>query len=265
MYVACSSRPTPAVPYVTFCPAASASFGNDLFTDPWLADTGALYNAPIGMIAATSSGPATWTLTFPPAPGFPNGLPQPISSVVFINRLGGFNARINTTSPGTLNLIAANGTVLSTRSIPSMSVSVWNFPNMAQQGPIFPNNTLSTAPAATFQASYTNQNTFVRYINITAAAGKCLYFRELYVLDSTYTNVALYKPTIQSNTSFNGGYFDPSFGGFTSFSSYGTDGIIDMDGPAGNMVNLGCSGNAWWQVDLGGVYNISRIVFFNRE
>ena len=232
-----------------------ATYGNDLYTDPWLAAT-----ANPQQITG-SSGVATWTLQFPPTSFYPAGVPVPISSIVFINRCdNGLNTRINTTTPGTMSLISPNGTVLSVRNIPSLSVSVWNFPNMAQAGPIFPNSSLSTAPAATFQASNQNLLTYVRYINISSVLNKCLAFRELYALDNTITNVALYKPTSQSNLT----YFDPAFGGFTSISSYGTDGIIDQDGPAGNMVNLGCSGVNWWQVDLGGVYNLSRIIIFNR-
>ena len=44
----------------------------------------------------------------------------------------------------------------------------------------------------------------------------------------------------------------------------GVDGVIDMESPAGNMVNTPCDGTGWWQVDLGGVYNLSTVVFFNR-
>lgn len=218
-----------------------ASNGIDLFCDPWLA-----YAANPQLIAGSSAGGATWAVAFPPGPGYPGGFPSPVSSVVFVNRLdAGLNARINTSVPGVLSLLAANATVLSTAAVSSMSVSVFTFPNNAQQGPIWPSNPRSTAPAATFQASAQNQLAYVRYVNITAAPGRCLFFRELYALDATYTNVALYKPSTASAPAF----FDPSFGAFTSNNTaFGTDGVIDMDGPAGNMVNLGCAGIASWQV-----------------
>ena len=200
------------------------------------------------LIAGTASGPATWALAFPPIPGYPNGGPAPISAVVVINRLdGGTNARMNASgSPGVLALLGANGTVVSTRAVSSLSVSVFNFPNSAQSGPVFPNNSASTAPAA-FQSAPGAQLNFVRYINVSAAPGACLAFRELYAFDNTLTNVALYKPTAASLPS----YTDSSFGGFTSYASYGVDGIIDMDGAAGNMVHLPCNGEGWWQVGVG--------------
>ena len=228
-------------------------YGNDLFTDPWLA---ASQNSPVGAFAGSVGGPAVWTLQFPPVP---------ISSVVFINRCdGGFNARINTTTPGIMNLVDANSTILSTRTISSMSVSVWNFPNMAQQGPIFPNSSLAPASVQALQTSQVYLNTLVRYINITSAPGKCLYFREIYVLDATLTNVALYKPTMMGGEGSQLNFYTDPLAGFVSYPSYGTDGIIDQDGPQGNMVNLPCDGTGWWTVDLGGVYNVVKVIYFNR-
>ena len=248
---------TVGVPYSSAGATQWPYYAIDMFTDPFLA---AAANPPAGaMVGTSSSGTFTWQLTLSPRAG-----PQAISSIVFINRCDQtnlyLNLRINTTTPASLTLIGQNNTILSQRPVLGYSVSVFNFPNNAQTGPIFANSSLSTAPPQTAA----NLNSLIRYINITAAPGKCLYFRELYAFDGTVTNVALFKPTSQSNTSYNGGYLDPA--GFTSFSSYGVDGVIDMDNlSGGNMVNLGCSGNAWWAVDLGAVYNISKIIYFNRE
>ena len=218
----------------------SASYATDLFADPMRAWT---LNPPAGAIAGTATpGAFTWAVTFP------SGIPQPISSIVFVNRCDqinlGLNARIN---GGVLQLVGANNTVLSSGVFSSLSVQTFNFPNNAQVAAIYPNSSLSTAPAATFQASAANQANYIRYINISATNGICLAFRELYAFDNTISNVALFKPTSQSNTSYGGGYLDPS--GFVSYSSYGVDGLIDMDNlTSGNMVNLGCIGNTWWTV-----------------
>ena len=192
--------------------------------------------------------------------------PRSTRTVVFINRLdSGLATRINTTTPGVLNLVAANSSVLATRSISAASVSVWTFPNTFQSAPIFPNSSLAATSVVALQGSTLNQNTFVRYISIAAAPGKCLSFRELYALDNTLTNVALYKPTTQAaDGAALASFTDPNLG-FTSFASYGTDGVIDMDNlGGGNMVNLPCDGTGTWMVDLGGVYNLTRVIFFNR-
>ena len=39
---------------------------------------------------------------------------------------------------------------------------------------------------------------------------------------------------------------------------------MQMDNTTGNMVNLPCDGTGTWMVDLGGVYNLTRVIFFNR-
>ena len=165
------------------------------------------------------------------------------TTVYFINRLdGGFNTRINASgNPGVLNLVAPNNTIVSTRNISSTSVSWWSFPNMAQAGPIYP------SPTSAFQLSTANQVALVRYVRIAARPAACLFFREVFVLDVTLANVALYKNTTASVAS----YADPTFGGFTSFPAYGVDGVVDMDSAAGNMVNFPCDGSGWWQVRCG--------------
>ena len=51
-----------------------AYWANDLVLDPWIA-------AANNWITSSTGGPETWTLTFPPGPGYPGGgFPQPISS-----------------------------------------------------------------------------------------------------------------------------------------------------------------------------------------
>ena len=85
--------------------------------------------------------------------------------------------------------------------------------------------------------------------------------RRLFVFDKSYTNVALNKATTSS------GQFT---GDAVAYSAdNGVNGIIQMDGVSGATVGdltymSACDGSAWWQVDLGGIYNISRVVLFNR-
>ena len=233
-------------------------WGNDLNTDPWLAAA-----ANPQQIAGTVGGPASWILNFPPGPGYPLGFPTMVSSVVFINRCdGGSNTRM---TGGALYLMGANFSVLSKVPMTSASVAVWNYPNMAQIGPIYPNSSLAPSSVATLQVPSVNQLTYVRFVTITSAPNKCLSFRELFAFDNTMTNVALYKPTSQSAASGPLSQYTDVTLGFTSFSSYGVDGIIDQDNMAGgNMVNLPCDGSGSWSVDLGGVYNLTRIILFNR-
>ena len=149
-------------------------------------------------------------------------LTAPVHAVVFVNRLdGGNNARANN---GVVTLIAPNGTTLSSGLLNSGSVTTINYPNNAVRGPIFPNSSLAPASVASLQTTDLNLNTYVRYLNITSAPGKCLFFREIYAFDDTYTNVALYKPATQGPTAT---YTDQTFG-FVSLPSYGNDGIIDV-------------------------------------
>ena len=81
------------------------------------------------------------------------------------------------------------------------------------------------------------------------------------MFDNTYTNVALMKPTTSSAT------------GAAFSASMGVDGVIDYDdystttnlGQGNLMSSAACDGSAWWQVDLGGIYNISAIMVWNNE
>ena len=79
------------------------------------------------------------------------------------------------------------------------------------------------------------------------------------MFDITQTNVALLKPVTSSLSS--GIYTDATGAQYTP--SMGNDHNIDMDNATGNMANFPCDGSGWWQVDLGGVYNLSSIIFWN--
>lgn len=84
----------------------------------------------------------------------------------------------------------------------------------------------------------------------------------MFVFDDTYTNVALLKATTSSGQ-YTGDAIQYS-------SANGVNGVIQMDGLTGTSVGdltymSRCDGSAWWQVDLGGIYNISRVMLFNRK
>ena len=211
-----------------------AAYGNDLITDPYVVAT---LNLPSGLMAGTT-GAGAWTVTFPVANPLYWPLPQPylIASVVMINRLDcsvcllRMNGAVVTLTGPNNTVVQSN--VISLNSATQLTASTINFVNNAQAGPIFPNSSLAQPGVAALQSS-PFVNTFVRYINITSAPGKCLHFRELYVFDSSYTNVALYKPTVQNAGGVQiANYYDSAFG-FTSVPSYGVDGVIDMDNSVG--------------------------------
>jgi len=238
--------------------AYQAFYGNDLNADPFV------YGGTGSNQFPNSGNPATgsnWTVQFAPQPGYAAGYPVPISTVYFVNRLDCCNTRA-VAAGGWIALVSPNGTQYAKQyfadkadwgALASGTVATFRF-NDLQTQPVYPN------PSSPFQQSLSNQNNLVRYVKITSAVQTCLYFRELFVLDVTMTNVALFKPTTSSLSS----YTDPA-SGVTSLPSFGNDGIIDMDNAtAGNMANYPCDGSGWWQVDLGGVYNLSKLVFWNR-
>ena len=225
-----------------------AYYGNDMYADPPTAVSNNWF-----VNGGCASGGDVWRLSFPPATGYPSGLPVPISSVVFVNRQDSTGNAVRITAGlGYLQLVDPNGTMTAQRTFTSaQTVSVFTF-NDAQTAAIYPSNTA-------FQSAELNKRKFVRYVTITSVPLQCLYFRELYVFDTTYTNVALFKPVTGSAPWF----VDPATGS-NSTLSMGNDGVIDMDNAAGNMANFPCDGSGWWRVDLGGVYNLSSLVFFNR-
>ena len=77
----------------------------------------------------------------------------------------------------------------------------------------------------------------------------------MFVFDTTWTNVA-YNKTASGSAQYASDanlYYMPM----------GCNGVIDMDIGAGDMINSAQAG-AWWSVDLGAMYNVTRIMFFNR-
>ena len=78
-------------------------YGGDMLMDPYL------YVASNQFVNdACSATSDYYQAVFPPAAGYAGGLPIPISTVYFVNRLGGLNSRI-VTSNGAVQLLAPNG------------------------------------------------------------------------------------------------------------------------------------------------------------
>ena len=185
--------------------------------------------------------------TFPAAPGYPGGLPVLISNVYFINRIDSTFATRIVNSHGQLQLFSPNGSMVAQRNFTSSAtVSSFTFNT--------PLNASTPSLSDPIQSNPVAQSSYARYIRVNAAPNKCLAFREIFVMDKTYMNVALNKPTTSS----------AQFG--TSTAAMGVNGVIDFDNAAaGDMTNSSaCDGSAFWQVDLGGIYNLSTIIVFNR-
>ena len=74
------------------------------------------------------------------------------------------------------------------------------------------------------------------------------------MFDTTYTNVALMKSTTSSLQNSK------------TTSAMAVNGIIDFDNvTSGDMTfDALCNGQGWWQVDLGGIYNLTTIMLWNR-
>ena len=224
-----------------------ASYGGDLQCDAW-GNFGTQTFVNDGCTAASDY----YQAIFPPSPPlYPNGLPAPIASVVFVNRLDGGNNQRIVSSNGVVQLFNPFGAMTASRPITSnASITVLTFG--ISNAPVYPN------PASPFQTSAANRLLLPRYVKLIAAPGQCLAFREVFVFDSTYTNVALLKSSTSSSLVTS----DP-----TAYSpAMGVDGVIDMDNVAsGNMVlSSACNGAGWWQVDLGGVYQLTSVIVFNR-
>jgi hypothetical protein len=222
----------------------SSSFGsgkgNDLIVDP--------INS-VGDLVVTGTNPAGewWHVEWA------GGVPSKVASVYYVNRrdtTAASSAIVN--GNGLVRVLAQNGSSTTATITSSQTVSTFSFG--ASLAPISPS---ASSPVQTDPAQRSNA---VRYVRITNAAGQYLTFREIFVLDTTMTNVALQKSATSSAL---------VTGDSTAYTAaMGCNGVIDFDNPSsGDMVssaNYLNAGDAWWQVDLGGVYNISSIVVWNR-
>jgi uncharacterized protein (TIGR02145 family) len=108
-------------------------------------------------------------------------------------------------------------------------------------------------PADTFLVGRT-----ARYIRIQSAHSAELNIAEVIVMGSlikpqpVLTNIALNKPVTQSSTQYGG------------VPERAVDGNTSGDWDNGSVTHTYYNENAWWEVDLGGIYNINTIELWNR-
>ena len=167
----------------------------------------------------------------------------------FVNRQdsGTLAARI-VTFGGTVQLIGANGSVVNAASITSsQSVTTLTFST--------PSPAATPNPALPVQLSPTARLLSARFVRINASTAACLHFKEIFVFDVTNTNVAFGRNTT-------GGPQNSS-----RTTAMAVNGVIDFDNalPNADMTcSAACDGSGWWTVDLGGVFNVSTIIMWNR-
>jgi len=168
--------------------------------------------------------------------------------VYYVNNVAGGATQLDIVNgAGAVQLFAANGSIVSRAIATSSTVTTLSFaPWAAPQYPAA-DDAWQASPASLFAT---------RYVRIVGSGTAPLTFREIFVFDSTYTNVALNKAATSSGQ---------LTGDVTAYSaSMGCNGIIDMDNAAsGDMSYSNSSVGAFWQVDLGAAYNVSTVVVWN--
>ena len=97
----------------------------------------------------------------------------------------------------------------------------------------------------------------VRYVRVIAEGNLCMQISQLavYPMDNQGKNIAQGKPTDAKDVYQNNAYGsspDKAVDGNLSSKSFP------------HIYHSACSSNPWWQVDLGSVYNIAKIVYYNR-
>jgi hypothetical protein len=217
-------------------PGQYASFGGDLCADPY-DDGGNICG--IAGTSTVSTGDA-YTVVFP---GGAYGATE-VSTVYYVNRMGGTAGRI-TAGDGVISLLTPTNSLWNYASITSAG-TVSEFSFSTSLAPVYPE------VGDPLQAAYAS--TWVRYVRLAAAPGNCLGFKELFVLDNTLTNVALLKATNASAQTSG------------AAAANGVDGVIEYDDATTTYLtqDAACDGSGWWQVDLGGVYNVSMLLLWNR-
>jgi hypothetical protein len=193
--------------------------------------------------------PASVTVTF--------ASPTELSTIWLANRMPSpFNARI-VNARALLEVLDGAGAVLAEWNVTS-SASYSTFSLAPGAWPVMPDLSVD------FQTSPDNQASLVRYITVTGCASTTtcfVHFRELACFDDVFNNVCAGKPTFGS-PQFAG---DISVGGIYSSSSAVNMAIGDLDAAQGDLTHsLNAGPTAVWGVDLGGVYNVRRLVLWNR-
>jgi hypothetical protein len=97
----------------------------------------------------------------------------------------------------------------------------------------------------------------VRYVRVVADGKQCMQIAQLavYAMDNQGKNIAKGKPTDAKdvyNNGKNGSTPDKAVDGQLKAKAYP------------NIYHSACKKDPWWQVDLGAVHNIAKIVYYNR-
>ena len=219
-----------------------AAYGGDLCANPY--DTTTCPQA--------ASGPASsgyYEVAFPAAPGYAQGYPTSVGTAYYVNNVAGGSTQQDIVNGlGHIEFYSANGTVLSrsistSATVTTVAVSPWAVP--ASPDPSDPWQVSDAALSA------------ARYVRVVGAGVAPLAFREIFVFDTNFVNVALRKSATSSGQ---------VTGDITAYTpAMGCNGVIDMDNSAsGDMTNSNTAVGAWWQVDLGAAYNVTTIMIWNR-
>jgi hypothetical protein len=222
----------------TMSTTSAATNGAFRLNDLWM-DPGASANSTLASTNAAAAGEWMRVCWYP----------QVVAQLIVVNRGDNQNVRYMQ-GDAVARLIAQNGTIVASRLLGADFVQVINV------APLAPAPTPD--PTAAAQTDETNRSNRPRYIRISGPAGASFSIREVWVLDSTTTNVAQGKPAV---------VVDAGSGAATA--SHGTDGVFDYDVQTltSNGVRLNGTGTATsYTIDLGGLYfDIQRVqVWFNR-
>jgi hypothetical protein len=97
----------------------------------------------------------------------------------------------------------------------------------------------------------------VRYVRVVAEGNLCMQISQLavYPMDNQGKNIAQGKPTTSKDI-----YANNRHG---SSPDKAVDGQLKSK-PFPHIYHSACRSNPWWQVDLGAVHNIAKIVYYNR-
>ena len=117
-------------------------------------------------------------------------------------------------------------------------------------------------PSAPLQVDEVARRRYVRYIRVTCSNSK-IGIQELMAFDESLRNVAFGKPTFSNSENSNATFFGSNTsvnGILQGDTETETDGFIS----AGDCSAPGTEGSLYWQVDLQGLYNITRVIWWNR-
>ena len=118
-------------------------------------------------------------------------------------------------------------------------------------------------PAASDPTQVLNRQNWVRYVRITTTAANSLHYREFMVYDATWTNVARLKRCYSNRGVFSG----------MGSCAVTNDGIVHsggqtfegQDNAAGGLYHADvATTGSWVEYDLGGLYQVTKVVLFNR-